>query len=504
MQNKNLGNNVKSVNSIYRIVFIAVFTGCIMLLAVVFISTYMFSQTRSLMYLDYLSDKYNEFNKKCETIITGGEFVENCEKCILDKNYVSELKYKLKDIGGYGGEVKVILTDRNGNIKFAENNEVNDLHISGFLKIISENAKKAAKPYHSVYKLRTYASDIVYTYIGENDIVINLFVERPVWERIFPKYRFDGVITGRNENVIMMSREGFVADNKLNKFEVYKNRDKLKDYVVNSRLLADGETKIYSMVYAPKNAALLLVGILIVIVFGSFWSVIVIKISMNTAKESARAREELIHRNYIAEIRELTAQINPHFMYNTLEMIKYMIVQDGKTAKIILEKFTKILRYSISSTEREILLEEDLQYIKDYIAIQEERFVDRFKCTFKISDEAKGLKVMKLAIQPIIENSIKYGFKKNLCLNIEVEGERQGNYLVLTVADDGGGMEEAALYRLKEEIKESEVKGIHNGIHNTARRLELKYKGKSGISIANTEKGFKVTLYIKQEEREDV
>ena len=221
---------------------------------------------------------------------------------------------------------------------------------------------------------------------------------------------------------------------------------------------------------------------------------------MNMARESARAREELLHRNYIAEIRELTAQINPHFMYNTLEMIKYMIVQDGRAAGKIIEKFTKILRYSISSTEREILLAEDLNYIQDYIAIQEERFKERFKCSFKISEEAKNLKVMKLALQHIIENSIKYGFKKSMYLNVNIMGEKKENYLVLTVIDDGGGMEEEALEKLKEEIKESEVRGTHNGIHNIARRLELKYKGKSGLSIANTENGFCVTLYIKQEE----
>ena len=201
-----------------------------------------------------------------------------------------------------------------------------------------------------------------------------------------------------------------------------------------------------------------------------------------------------------ANMRALQAQINPHFMYNTLEMIKYMIVQDGRAAGKIIEKFTKILRYSISSTEREILLAEDLNYIQDYIAIQEERFKERFKCSFKISEEAKNLKVMKLALQPIIENSIKYGFKKSMYLNVNIMGEKKENYLVLTVIDDGGGMEEEALEKLKEEIKESEVRGTHNGIHNIARRLELKYKGKSGLSIANTENGFCVTLYIKQEE----
>ena len=500
MLNKKWKNTEQSINSIYKIVFIAVFTGCIMLLAVVFISTHIFNQTRSLMYLDYIAEEYGKFNKKCETLIMEKEFMKNCEKCISDKRYISEIKYKLKDLGTYGSEIKIILTDRKGNIKFAENDEKSDLYICSFLKIVVDNAKRGEIPYHSIYKLRTYAADLVYTYIGENDMVINLFVERPVWERLFPKYRFDGVITGRNQNVIMMSREGFVADNKLNKFEIDKNTEKLKDYVVNSKVLADGRTKIYSMIYAPKNEMILLVGILIVIVFGSLWSVIVIKISMNMARESARAREELLHRNYIAEIRELTAQINPHFMYNTLEMIKYMIVQDGRAAGKIIEKFTKILRYSISSTEREILLAEDLNYIQDSIAIQEERFKERFKCSFKISEEAKNLKVMKLALQPIIENSIKYGFKKSMYLNVNIMGEKKENYLVLTVIDDGGGMEEEALEKLKEEIKESEVRGTHNGINNIARRLELKYKGKSGLSIANTENGFCVTLYIKQEE----
>ena len=63
MFNKNLKNSEQSINSIYKIVFIAVFTGCIMLLAVVFISTYIFNQTRSLMYLDYITEEYDKFSK---------------------------------------------------------------------------------------------------------------------------------------------------------------------------------------------------------------------------------------------------------------------------------------------------------------------------------------------------------------------------------------------------------------------------------------------------------
>ena len=105
MFNKNLKNSEQSINSIYKIVFIAVFTGCIMLLAVVFISTYIFNQTRSLMYLDYITEEYDKFNRQCENLIMEKEFVENCEKCISNKRYISEIKYKLKDIGIYGSEI---------------------------------------------------------------------------------------------------------------------------------------------------------------------------------------------------------------------------------------------------------------------------------------------------------------------------------------------------------------------------------------------------------------
>lgn len=481
----------KPINNIYKILFIAVCTGCILLSMAVFISTYIFNQTRSLMYLEYLTEKYTEFNEKCENFITGREFVESCKKCVLDKKNLAEIKYKLKDIG-YESEAKVIITDKKGDILFAEHE---DLHIRSFLKIVTKNAKNS-KIYHSIYKIRTYTSDLVYTYT-DSDFVINLFIERPVWERVFPKYRYDGVITGKN--VIMMSREVFVSE--LNKFDPDKNKKELNDYVINAKNLDDG-TKIYSMVYSPNSMILLLVGIVMIIIFGGIWSIIVIKTSIKTVKKEAMAKEELIKRNYIAEIRELTARINPHFMYNTLEMIKFLAITEPKVARKIIEKFTKILRYSISDTEMEITLEEDLSYIEDYITIQKERFQERFKCDFIISEEAKRARVMKLVLQPIIENSIKYGFKKNPTLSITIEGRVEKDYLILTVKDDGGGMEEEALRELRERIKNGEVTGSHNGIHNIARRLELKYKGKSGVTVENFESGFKVALYIKQTSEE--
>lgn len=479
------------VSNTYKIVFVAVFTGCIMLLAVVFISTYIFNKTRGIMYLDYLTERYTLFNKKCEDLIISKEFIESCEKCVANNRYMPELKYKLKTIG-YGSDVKVTITDRLGNIKLSKNK---DLHMRSFLRIIAKNVREG-EIYKSTYKIRTYTSDLVYTSVN-NNIIINLFIERPIWERVFPKYRFDGVISGKN--VIMMSREGFVSE--LNKFDPSKNKEILADYVINSKKV--GDVTVYSLVYAPKNFILLLVGILIVVIFGSLWSAILIKISMKTVKKEANTREELIRRNYIAEIRELTASINPHFMYNTLEMIKYLAITEPQKARKVIEKFTKILRYSISNTEMEITLDEDLLYLEDYISIQKERFQDKFSCELNISDEAKRQKVMKLALQPIIENSIKYGFKKKSTLSIKIEGKVKGDYLVLTVTDNGGGMEEVALNKLRENMKNGEVVGGHNGIHNIARRLELKYKGKSGIKIENYENGFKTTMHIRQSKEEE-
>ena len=116
---------------------------------------------------------------------------------------------------------------------------------------------------------------------------------------------------------------------------------------------------------------------------------------------------DLVNINNRMEIQNLQAQINPHFIYNTLDNIRYLIIQDAKRADDLIERFTHILRYSIDNRKNRTMLSEDMEYIEDYLIIQKTRFGDRFQYTVEIGEECYPVVIPKLLLQPMIENSLE-------------------------------------------------------------------------------------------------
>jgi sensor histidine kinase YesM len=208
---------------------------------------------------------------------------------------------------------------------------------------------------------------------------------------------------------------------------------------------------------------------------------------------------ELLKLNNTIEMNQLTAQINPHFLYNTLEIIRNLVLWDGKKAEELIVQMTQLLRYSINNTKRYVMLQEDIKYISDYISIQKCRFGDRFNCNIEIAKECEKCIIPKLLLQPIIENSIKYGFMKKMDIKIDIKGYKKNNILYLSVKDNGMGMSGHEASKLNESMKSSNNSTESNGLYNIARRLYLQYGEKSGINIVNEEGvGFEVILKIIQ------
>ncbi len=168
---------------------------------------------------------------------------------------------------------------------------------------------------------------------------------------------------------------------------------------------------------------------------------------LDNLRELNSRNTELLELNNAMEINQLTVQMKPHFLYNTLEIIRNLVLLDGKRAEQLIVQLTHVLRYSINGSKEDVYLEEDMQYIQDYLAIQSCRFGDRLRCTVDIDENCKSCIVPKLVLQPIIENSIKYGFKKKMDIKIDIRGFMSGNILILSIKDDGLGMpEKSAAY----------------------------------------------------------
>ncbi|MCM3750367.1 histidine kinase, partial [Paenibacillus pasadenensis] len=118
----------------------------------------------------------------------------------------------------------------------------------------------------------------------------------------------------------------------------------------------------------------------------------------------------LLKENTLAERKMLEAQFNPHFLYNTLEVIRASIAFDPALSNQLILRLTKILRYSIEEKTEEVTLRTDLRYLEEYLMINRIRFQD-FTYQLEIEDAALDLPIPKLFLLPIIENSLKYGFK---------------------------------------------------------------------------------------------
>ena len=224
----------------------------------------------------------------------------------------------------------------------------------------------------------------------------------------------------------------------------------------------------------------------------------------HTAEELARIQElsqrniALAEVNNRMEMQNLQAQINPHFIYNTLDNIRYLIPTDPQRAQQLIGRFIGILRYSINNTKHNVPVKDDLKYLQDYLVIQSTRFGANFSYEIDIDDACMEFIIPKLLLQPLLENSIKYGFQKKPRIHIRVRGWLGEDALYFTVEDNGGGVDETMLEQLRDILRSDEVNIEHNGLQNINRRIWLGYGGDSGLTIDSTEgEGFTVKLKLR-------
>lgn len=138
-----------------------------------------------------------------------------------------------------------------------------------------------------------------------------------------------------------------------------------------------------------------------------------------------------------------------------------------------------------------------MEYIEDYLVIQKTRFGDRFQCEVDIGTECSRVLVPKLLLQPLIENSLKYGFRKKASIHVFIRGRIEGEYLVLQVEDDGPGQPKSTLETLIGILRSGEINTVHNGLQNINRRVILEYGNHSGLSLESREGlGFTVTIRL--------
>lgn len=192
------------------------------------------------------------------------------------------------------------------------------------------------------------------------------------------------------------------------------------------------------------------------------------------------------YRQKEAEIRALEAQINPHFLYNTLDCINWIAIENEEhEISQMLSKLAQILRYSINKSNNIVMLEEEIKWLKQYVYIQQQRFGHSFECILEIEEKVKKFPIHKLLLQPFIENAIIHGFegyKTGGVLQVRIK-LAEGDCAELWIEDNGNGIKEEVLSKILHSIhnKKEDEAGI--GIYNVINRVKMYYGDRAKLEI---------------------
>jgi len=206
-----------------------------------------------------------------------------------------------------------------------------------------------------------------------------------------------------------------------------------------------------------------------------------------------------------AEYRVLQNQINPHFLYNTLESIRSDALSEGaENIADITEALATFFRYTVTKSEHLVTLEAELANAENYFMIQKYRFGDRIDMVIECDEEVYGYLIPKLTLQPIIENGIIHGIEPKLEKgHLHIKVTQTEDRLIIQIGDDGVGMEESTVLKINEGINqinsdEADVGKLNKGgiaLINVNNRMKMLFGEKYGIRLTSV-KGFGTTVDV--------
>ena len=206
----------------------------------------------------------------------------------------------------------------------------------------------------------------------------------------------------------------------------------------------------------------------------------------------AQKIKKLIEENYVQELlakearlKALENQINPHFLYNTLDAVYWRAMASGeKTISTMVESLAVLLRSTLSQKNSDGTIARELDLVRHFMTIQKIRFDDRLQYTETIAPEILNIKMPHLIIQPLVENAISHALEEmtDTCF-IQISGECRDGKVYIQVVNNGSQFEENLLYKL--ETNEVTPRGFGIGLLNIHKRLQLIYGSGYGLTLFN-------------------
>ena len=487
------------------------------------------------LYADKLKNIINLLSVDADVrnfLISGNEdskkSIEKMIYSILDSNK------GIKNITVIGKNGNIVSSDKNNDMKISENMMKEKWYVDAInnsdMPVFNPSRKNSTSSMNSALWFLSISRDIKNSK-GENLGVIVFDIKYEILERYLNSISFgkqiDNIIVDKNNNIIYYKDVKCFADKKcLAKFsEKNKNKDtylyetQIENTNWNLRSLANTN----DLVTLKKNFSHIVIIIFLVsLAFSSIITFIVItKIlrpliklenhmqnfennlrEFHLSEKTGYEVQNLVeHFNVMVEkikylreyeIKALHSQINPHFLYNTLDTIIWMAeFEDNEKVISITKSLANYFRLSLSNGHEKIPLKDEIMHTKEYLFIQKQRYEDKLSYFFNIEDESLlSIEVPKIIIQPIVENSIYHGIK-NLSGNgiITIDVYRENSTVNISVKDNGIGFEKA------KQFKKSKTGGL--GTKNVDKRIKFYYGKNYGVFINKDSKTEGAEVIIK-------
>jgi len=212
------------------------------------------------------------------------------------------------------------------------------------------------------------------------------------------------------------------------------------------------------------------------------------QIEKNTQQEKQRRRTEFAL---------LQSQINPHFLYNTLDTIVWLIESEEISEAVrMVASLSNYFRFSLSRGKNVISIEEEEQHIRSYLEIQQMRYRDLMDYEIDIPEHLKKYILPKLTLQPLVENALYHGIKNRRRKGIiRLTGREENGCVILEVADDGRGMTKERLEQVRSSLTDGKSQGF--GLRTVHQRIQILFGGQYGLTLVSTlDVGTKVIVTI--------
>ena len=256
----------------------------------------------------------------------------------------------------------------------------------------------------------------------------------------------------------------------INEYIYYENKQ------IQSEQAANRQLYLHTAQISMAIFCFILVAIIVVSIVGPLWIT-------KPIKEQVTEEQKLLRK---AEFEVLQAQINPHFLYNTLDAIVWS-AEAGNQKQVVsmVGSLSEFFRSSLNKGKEIVTIRDELQHVRSYLEIQQIRYQDILQYELNVPGKFFGFEIPKITIQPIVENALYHGIKnKRGGGKISVTGEEVGETMVIKVIDDGIGMDESRLSDVKNGLlgRGSKADAVY-GLYNVNERIKLNFGEEYGITV---------------------